>query len=278
MNMTDMKSSITLSAVAESTGGPFVLWDPIEQSMELAKELGFEAIEIFPPGPEYFSGNKIGPLAQQIGIQIAAIGTGAGWVKHKLSLADADHEVRNKATAFLIEMLEVATQLGAPMIIGSMQGRSGLGTTGQPTSKPQAKQYLRHGLERLDEHAKRIGGQVFYEPLNRYETDQCNTLAQGSAMIQGLSSTKLLADWFHMNIEEPDMAQSILQAGSAIGHVHFADSNRHAVGLGHLQVEPLIRALQSVGYRGYLSAEVFALPDSHKAAMQTIRSFKQFAT
>jgi sugar phosphate isomerase/epimerase len=164
------------------------------------------------------------------------------------------------------------------MIIGSMQGRSGLGTTGQPTSKPQAKQYLRHGLERIDEHAKRIGGQVFYEPLNRYETDQCNTLAQGSAMIQGLSSTKLLADWFHMNIEEPDMAKSILHVGSAIGHVHFSDSNRHAVGLGHLQVEPLIRALQSVGYRGYLSAEVFALPDSHKAAMQTIRSFKQFAT
>ena len=238
--------------------------------MRSAKVLGFDAIEIFPPSPDYFQTVDARTLARQIGLEIAAVGTGAGWLKHKLSLADADPQVRTRAMEFLTSMLVVATQLGAPMIIGSMQGRSGPGVT-----KNQAKEFLREGLERLDAQAKAIGGQILYEPLNRYETDQCNTLAQGTELIGGLSCTKLLADWFHMNIEEADMVESILKAGTAIGHVHFADTNRLAVGSGHLSVQPLIDALGQIGYRGFLSAEVFPLPDSQSAAERTIRSFKQ---
>jgi sugar phosphate isomerase/epimerase len=238
--------------------------------MRSAKDLGFDAIEIFPPSPEYFQTIDAAKLARQTGLEIAAVGTGAGWLKHKLSLADAEPQVRARAMEFLSLMLVAATQLQAPMIIGSMQGRSVPGV-----SKTQAKEFLREGLERLDAQAKAIGGNILYEPLNRYETDQCNTLAQGTELICGLSSTKLLADWFHMNIEEADMVESILKAGTAIGHVHFADTNRLAVGSGHLSVQPLIDALGQIGYRGFLSAEVFPQPDSQSAAERTIRSFKQ---
>jgi sugar phosphate isomerase/epimerase len=272
MNKTSIKSAVTFSAVPEAQGGPFVYWGQLQASLESAKKLRFHALEIFPPGPEYFQGIDAGGLAKAIGLEIAAVGTGAGWVRHKLSLADPDAQVRSRAMEFLMMMLDVATKLSAPMIIGSMQGRSGPGVT-----KMQAKEFLREGLERLDAQARQIGGRILYEPLNRYETDQCNTLAQGSAMIQGLFCTKLLADWFHMNIEEADMADSIRKAGAAIGHIHFADSNRQAIGLGHLRVEPLIDALRSIGYCGYLSAEVFPLPDSDLAATQTIRSFEKFA-
>ncbi len=272
MNEKEMKSSITYSAVPEALGGPFVFWGSLPESMGLAAELGFDGIEIFPPGPEFLHQQDLKALSARFGIQVAAIGTGAGWVRHKLSLADSDNSVRSAAIEFLESMLEVATQLGAPMILGSMQGRSGPGVP-----KPLAKQYLREGLERLDSRARKIGGQILYEPLNRYETDQCNTLAQGSAMIRGLFCTKLLADWFHMNIEEAEIAASIHKAGTAIGHVHFADSNRQAIGLGHLTVSPLIEALRSTGYSGYLSAEVFPLPTSQQAAFETIRSFEKYA-
>ncbi|MFZ4468657.1 MAG: TIM barrel protein [Pirellula sp.] len=270
MNQTEIKSSITFSAVPEAQGGPFVYWGSLEESMRSAKDLGFDAIEIFPPSPEYFQTIDAAKLAQQTGLEIAAVGTGAGWLKYKLSLADAEPQVRARAMEFLSSMLVAATQLQAPMIIGSMQGRSVPGV-----SKTQAKELLREGLERLDAQAKAIGGNILYEPLNRYETDQCNTLAQGTELICGLSSTKLLADWFHMNIEEADMVESILKAGTTIGHVHFADTNRLAVGSGHLSVQPLIDALGQIGYCGFLSAEVFPQPDSQSAAERTIRSFKQ---
>ena len=47
-----------------------------------------------------------------------------------------------------------------------------------------------------------------------------------------------------------------------------------AVGFGHLNVPPVIAALQEIGYLGYLSAEVFSKPDAIKAAEQTMEAFR----
>ncbi len=46
-----MKSCITISLVEEARGGPFVLWDGLEESIAFAAELGYDAVEIFAPGP-----------------------------------------------------------------------------------------------------------------------------------------------------------------------------------------------------------------------------------
>ena len=48
----------------------------------------------------------------------------------------------------------------------------------------------------------------------------------------GGENLKLLADTFHMNIEEADMGKAILTAGSRLAYVHFSDSNRLAPGMG----------------------------------------------
>ncbi len=266
-----MKSAITISLVSESKGGPFVLWDDLESSMLIAKALRFNAVEIFAPGPEFFQDTPVKNMAENHGLAVAALGTGAGWVKHRLSISDPDPSQREKALEFLKQMLACAADLQAPIIIGSMQGRS---SPGVPIE--QARAWLRDGLEQLDQIAATLNTHLLYEPLNRYETDLANTLETGSELIQGLSRTRLLADWFHMNIEEADPAYAIRSARNAIGHVHFADSNRRAVGFGHLQVAPLIHALKEIDYQGYLSAEVFAWPDSTSAAKQTMDAYKKW--
>jgi sugar phosphate isomerase/epimerase len=88
-------------------------------------------------------------------------------------------------------------------------------------------------------------------------------------------NVQLLCDLFHMNIEEQDLAGALRAAGARVGHVHFADSNRRAMGLGHTPVVPIAEALRSIGYGGYLSAEVFPYPDSDAAARQTMDSFRR---
>lgn len=253
-----------------------MLWGDLASNVSLAKQLGFDAVEIFPPGPEFFDHANdglatLGQILRDHGMAVAAVGTGAGWVRHRLSLADPSPVQRAKAIEFIQRILDAAKEFQAPAIIGSMQGRS---SPDMPLDR--ARGALREALERLDEHAASIGGAVLYEPLNRYETDQCNRLQSGVECIAGLRSTRLLADWFHMNIEEADMAEAIRLAGQNIGHIHFADTNRQAIGLGHLDVGPLASALQEIGYSGYLSAEVFPLPDPLSAAKQTMVAFKKF--
>lgn len=268
-----MKSAVTVSLVEEAKGGPFVFWGDIFEAMKNAKDLGFDAIEIFPPDAETLHHLHLAKPVRDSGLSVAAVGTGAGWLKHRLHLADEDQAIRDRAIRFIQSIIDCAAELGAPAIIGSMQGRSS-----QAVPRDTARSMLRDGLAKLSEHAKKSGLILLYEPLNRYETDQSNTLQQGLELIHGFDNVRLLADWFHMNIEEADMAASIRNAGSFIGHVHFADSNRRAVGGGHLNAKPLIEALREIGYHGYLSAEVFSQPDAITAARTTIQSYSALAT
>ena len=71
---------------------------------------------------------------------------------------------------------------------------------------------------------------LIYEPLNRYETNLCNTVADGVKLLEAIQSQNvvLLADLFHMNIEEENIADALRHGGKHIGHVHFVDSNRRA--------------------------------------------------
>ena len=79
-----------------------------------------------------------------------------------------------------------------------------------------------------------------------------------------------------MNIEEASIADALRAAGPLVGHVHFVDSNRQAVGCGHLDRVPIMAALRELNYDGYLSAEALPLPDSMTAARQSLESFRRW--
>src|SRR5688500_19720996 len=79
-----MRSAVTVSLVFESRGGPFVFWDDLRAACSAAATLGFDAIELFPPGPDEIEAEDLRKLLHEYKIGIAAIGTGAGFVKHRL--------------------------------------------------------------------------------------------------------------------------------------------------------------------------------------------------
>ncbi len=266
-----MRTAITLSQVPEAAEGPFVFRETLPEAFQLAKETGFDAVELFLPGPDHVSVDKIKSLSASYGLGIAAVGTGAGMVKHGLSLTDSSAEKRAAALEFIVQMITFGGQLGAPAILGSMQGKHGGGV-----SKDQALEWLAEALVFAGETAAAFDVPFIYEPLNRYETNLINRLEEGADFIESnsLSNIVLLADLFHMNIEEENLAAAIRATGKHVGHVHYADSNRSAMGLGHTDPAPIVAALKEVAYTGYLSAEIFPQPDSKQAAIQTIQSIR----
>jgi sugar phosphate isomerase/epimerase len=266
-----LHAAVTVSLVPEARGGPFVFWDGLADACARAAEFGFDGIEIFPPDAAAIDLGAIRELTARHGLKVAAIGTGGGWVRHKLTLTHADTAVRRDARAFIAALIERAGALGAPAIIGSMQGKSE-GTV----SREQALDWLAEGLAELSALSARHGVPLLYEPLNRYETNLLNRQGDTARWLEtrGLHHVRILADLFHMNIEEADAATALREAGRWVGHVHFADSNRRAIGFGHTAVPPVLAALREIGYHGYLSAEVLPLPDSPAAAAQTIRAFR----
>ena len=266
-----MRTAVTLCQVPEAAAGPFVFHEPLAQGFALAKETGFDDVELFLPGPDAFSIDEIKSLAQTHGLGIAAVGTGAGMVKHGLSLTDPSLEKRVAALDFLERMIAFGGQLGAPAILGSMQGKHG----GEVT-KEQALEWLADALRIAGNTAAKYNVPFIYEPLNRYETNLINRLTDGADFIEAnsLENIVLLADLFHMNIEEADSAASIRAAGKHVGHVHYADSNRRAMGFGNTDPKPIVAALREIHYTGHLSAELLPLPDPFTAAKQTMKSIR----
>ena len=268
-----IQSAITISLVPEARGGPFVFWDDLAAGCAQAAALGFDAVEVFPRSAEELHAKHLRQLLDQHRLKLAAMGTGAGWVVHRLRLTDPDAAIRRHAQQFVGAIIDLAGGFGAPAIIGSMQGRADGAVT-----RAQALDWLREALDQLGPRAAALGVPLFFEPLNRYETNLIRNVDEGLELIRPLrtQNVKLLCDLFHMNIEEAGIAAALRRAGPRLGHVHFADSNRQAVGFGHTDVAPIAAALRELGYSGYASAEILPVPDSRKAAEQTITSFRNF--
>lgn len=267
-----MKSAVTICLVPEARHGPFVFHDGLADGCARAAKLVFDAVEIFPPSAEFADRTELKDLLRSNQLSVAAFGTGAGKLVHKLTLTSPDEATRSAARRFIAAMIELGGHFGAPTIIGSMQGQLAHGQ-----DREQACNWLREALDDLGELAASHGVPLLIEPLNRYETNLLNRLEQAADFIRSLQTrnVRILADLFHMNIEEADVGRALTAAGALIGHVHFADSNRLAVGFGHFDVAPVISALRQIGYTGYLSAEIFPLPTTDSAAEQTIAAIRR---
>ena len=118
-----IKSAVTISLVKEAEGGPFVFWHDLVAGCSKAAELGYDAVEVFAPNADAIPVDKLKALTSEHGLKIAAVGTGGGWVIHKWHLCQPDAASRENAKDFIKGIIDSGAQLGAPAIIGSMQGR-----------------------------------------------------------------------------------------------------------------------------------------------------------
>ena len=268
-----LRSSITISLVPQAAGGPFVFWGDLQGNAAKAAELGYDAVEIFVPSAEAIETEVWRPLLERNRLGLAAIGTGAGWVLHRLTLSSAEAAIRARAREFVREIIRAAARLGAPAIVGSMQGRSDASVT-----RAQALAWIAEALEDLGEESRKCGVPLLFEPLNRYESNLISSVADCVELVRSLrtQNVRILADLFHMNIEESSIPDAFRSAGPWVGHVHLADSNRRPAGMGHTSFAPIAQALRSSGYNGYLSAEALPYPDSVSAARQTLQVFRQY--
>jgi sugar phosphate isomerase/epimerase len=264
-----IEPSLTISLLPPNPKAPFILGPSLAEAITTAAELGYPAIELFPPNLAAVDFVELDRLLRRHQLRLSTIGTGGGWVTRQLTLIDPDPQIRRQARDYIAEVIERAAARGATAIIGSMQGRVGT------RDRAECLSLLGEQLTDLAQVAATCGKSLFYEPLNRYETDLFNDLDSTTAFLaNGLpSNLQILADFFHMNIEEADPAAALRRCRQRVGHVHFVDSNRQVPGYGHTDFAPLAAALTQIDYAGYLAIEAFPLPDPLTAARQALSAF-----
>jgi sugar phosphate isomerase/epimerase len=126
-----------------------------------------------------------------------------------------------------------------------------------PRTPAEDREVLLESLAELGAHADAAGVALLFEPLNRYEDHMVNTVAQAAELAEasGSPAVRVLADTYHMNIEEDDPCEALRLAGERLGAVHLSDSNRHQPGTGHVPFAAILDALRELGFRGVVSVE-----------------------
>jgi sugar phosphate isomerase/epimerase len=129
--------------------------------------------------------------------------------------------------------------------------------------------------EQLAAVAEKAGTFVLLEPLNRYETHFIRTLEQAVEIVKrvGNPHMKIMGDFFHMSIEEADIAASLREAAPYLAHCHLADSNRQLPGLGHTEFRSGFAALEEVGFGGYMALECGNPVEDKLAGLRTCADF-----
>lgn len=230
--------------------------DTLEQKWAFCQGAGFDGIELLGRGDFAFRAR----LPELRAARAAGVVMPAVCVQMDHFIGDFDGERRRDAVENMRSLLAVIAEAGGygaitPAAYGMFSRR--LPPYQPPREPDEDRAVLLEGLRALGEHAAHEGALVLLEPLNRYEDHMVNTLAQAAELCAaaGSPALRVLADLYHMNIEERDPAAALVEAGAALGHVHLSDSNRHQPGAGHVDFLAAFRALKRIGFAGYMAIE-----------------------
>jgi D-psicose/D-tagatose/L-ribulose 3-epimerase len=162
-----------------------------------------------------------------------------------------------QATAFLLQALEVAHQIGSNTLTGVTYSTLGYTTGTSPTEAEYAA--IARALKPVAARAGELGMTLGLEPCNRYETHLLNTAAQTVELIERIGEPALMIhlDTYHMNIEEKGFKSGVDKAGKYLKYIHLSESDRGVPGTGTVDFPATIAALAAAGFEGDLVGEAF---------------------
>ena len=252
----------------------------LSERFQRAAECGLDGIELSfgRTAPVYDLHSEIEAAMAASGLSVGSIcGTYEGPIVHP------DPAARESRLADLVRTLEFADEIGARGVIQVPVFASNFMpdiSPPMPDMSPFADEdtlITQLLLAMLSEVTERAGGEaaVYIEPLNRYEASYLNTVGKASDLCRAadLPRIQLMADLFHMNIEEADIPASLRAVAPHLGHVHLADSQRWLPGHGHTDFVGAFRALREIDFDGWLALECGRTPGDPLANMRACVEF-----
>lgn len=231
--------------------------EDVSVSIDRLARLGYDAVEV-EGEPDSHDPKRMKKLAEDAGLSVGSVCPN---FTAERDLSHPDPDVRNGALTYLHGVTEFAAEAGAQLFIVAPTAYARL----QPIAEPRDEWlWAVDGIRTAGERAASLGVDLTLECWNRYGTYMLNRLDEGARMWREteLSNGGIMADTFHMNIEERSVPEVIRAFGNLLNHVHLSDSNRLAPGLGHLDFEEVLRVLLEVEYGGGLAFELIpALPN-----------------
>lgn len=228
------------------------------------KAAGYDFAELLVPEPGELNLAQTRKALQDAGLGVVL----AARVNLDRNLTSDDVAKRRAGQAYLKYCAETAQALGASIVGGPLFGNPLVFAGRAPHVVSEELRQARvdwcvEGLKIGGDAALACGMRFGVEPLNRFETDVLNTTRQGVALMKLVShpAVGLVLDTFHMNMEDDDIPGALRDAAQHMIHFQANENHRGFLGTGHLDWNPIIRALADIGYVGTISLEPFRRRD-----------------
>jgi len=274
-----MKYAIVISA-SKTKFGPIVFREDLENNIIKAKEIGYDGIELSVKNPGAVNIKRVKKVLRTSCLDILTIGTGQIYFDEGLSFSDPDEAIREGAVKKTKEVIDLANNFNSSVIIGLIRGK--IDTTGNDfkATMERAEERLCRCFEDCLRYSEKYETKFLIEPINRYETNIFNRLDEVDMFLKkykdilDIERIGVLADTFHMNIEEPVIEESLHTYFNIIKHIHFADSNRWAPGFGHTDFKKILKVLRNNKYDNFISFEIFPYPEPDISARKALEFIK----
>jgi sugar phosphate isomerase/epimerase len=226
--------------------------EPIDLTIRRLAKYGYDSIEISGE-PEKYNTTEVRKVLKENNVKC--------WGSVSLMFAGrdlihADPKVRESSVKYVKDCVTMVKELeGHEMtIVPSQVGKV------VPMASPEEEwKWCVAGLREIYAHSEKAGVVLALEPLNRFETNFLNRHDQALALAKEVGpNCGVCLDCFHINIEEKDLYQAILNTGKKLVDFHVADNNRMGCGQGDYDWGKLVKTLKKAGYNGALTVEFVA--------------------
>lgn len=229
-------------------------WTEFDRDLACMKQAGYDAVELQIADPAAFDEARVRRSLSVVEYEMCAFQTGTTYATHGNCLCTAEEEVRRRTVNLLKSFVDLAGRWNSIVVFGSLQGR-----LKDESDRVAGAERIVEAVREVGRHATAQGVTIAFEPVNHGEVGFNNTIEQVARLVRDLNlpGVRMMADTFHMNIEEKDMLAPLAGIADILVHVHLSETNRDVLGEGHWPTEAFLCELDRIGYRGYCSVGVY---------------------
>ena len=251
---------------------------PWEEQCRIIADVGFTGIEVAPfsiaddlSSVPTATLEEMESVATDHGLEII----GLHWLLAKtegLYLTSPDSDVRERTVQYFGLLARTCAALGGRvMVCGSPQQRNLL----PGVSNEQALEFAADVFRKAVDEFASNDVLLCMEPLTKKETDFINTCEQAVELMNLVNHPNFI---LHQDVkamvgaEADSVVDLIHRHHDVCGHFHVNDTNLLGPGMGDTDFHPILKALQDVNYRGWVSVEVFDYaPGAEKIARDSLQ-------
>ncbi len=238
-----------------------------EEAIRRIAKTGFRGVDVWGDSPhldilaDHGDRKSFCKLVGDLGVQWAALSVNGGALARQYNFSYSKKWVRDQTLDYYKKCLDVCAEMAIPrvnLISGHMMS---------DTTYEQAWAWNRDGFAAIADYAAPLKVTPCLHTLTPSESRVVVTLDDTLKMMQQLDkpNVRLMIDTADQNITDANMSDSVRKVAKHLDYAHFSDNDGVGLGLTHklpgqgtVNWKRLITELRDNGYRGWLTAQLYA--------------------